>query len=120
MSEVAPIPMYVARVDVGVCPCILCGMECHGGDCKHALIAESDGLFKLACCHQSCHITMIRALHLLLTVHPLDNYPTPLICLHEGTHQDLLFSCCVDLQPSVALEISIDIAKSMLQWVLKG
>lgn len=36
---------------------------------------------------------MIRALHLFLTVHPLDNYPTRLMWVHEETRQDL-FSCC--------------------------
>lgn len=54
------------------------------------------------------HITMIRALHLSLRVH-VGNYPTLLICLQEETLLDLVFSCSVGGQPSVAKGKAIDL-----------
>lgn len=86
-----------------------------------ALIA--DGLlFKPVCCHESCHITAIRELHLLLTVHPVDNYPGRLICSRDEPSG--LFGC-VELQPSVSggksgNKICIDAADLRYNGLLKG
>lgn len=105
-----PVTPCLCSGHVCVSRCVVAGV-CTSGDHllrvrhKHGVIAEGISLFKLARCQQSCRVTMIRALHLLLTVHPVDNYPIPLICLHEETHQDLLFSCRVDPEPCVRDQI---------------
>lgn len=58
--------------------------------------------------------------HLLQSVQPVDNYPGRLICLHEETHQDLLFICRVNLQPPLLQGKKVEMRFALIQQIHTG